>query len=143
MRHSGFVRQAGHARRLVRGHRHDPCMTQAGTRDRDVPGRLRAEFGHKDLGVYLRITRAGVLRIGDPLVVEPVMRPHTPVREHAMTEPAHAHRFICTACYFLFDPRTLDPAWSASRHLPETYRCPDCGAGRDACIPAAEFRPGS
>jgi GntR family transcriptional regulator / MocR family aminotransferase len=32
-----------------------------GARDRDIPGRLRADFGHKDLGVYLSITTGGQL----------------------------------------------------------------------------------
>ena len=31
-----------------------------------------------------------------------------------------------------FDPRTLNAAWTAPQDLPESYRCTDCGTGRDA-----------
>lgn len=104
-----------------------------GLRDRDVPGRLRTEFGHKDLGLYLKITHAGLLSTGDPVEVEPGVRAirHTT----GDSSVAVSNMLICTACYYLFDPRKLNPAWSAPPDLPESYRCPDCGAGRDACIP--------
>lgn len=103
---------------------------QTGLRDRDVPGKLRAEFGHKDLGVYLKITEPGLLRTGDALNVEPVFRE----RRQGSRAPApdKTGQLICTACYYLFDPRSLNAAWTTPQDLPETYRCPDCGAGRDA-----------
>lgn len=105
---------------------------QTDVRDRDVPGRLRAEFGHKDLGVYLKITRSGLLRTGDPLEIEPVMGHDARPEEHSAPEPAHAGRLICTACCYLFDPRKPNAAWTKPQDLPDDYRCPDCGAGRDA-----------
>jgi len=112
---------------------------QTGVRDRDVPGRLRADFGHKEFGVYLKITQSGLLSAGDPVVIEPVMREN---REASGAAPGKSNsgdpnQLICTACYYLFDPRKLNAAWTAPRDLPENYCCPDCGAGRDACIPAA------
>ena len=36
-----------------------------GRRDLDIPGSLRAAFGHKDIGVYLRALEGGVLSVGD------------------------------------------------------------------------------
>lgn len=105
-----------------------------GVRDRDVPGRLRTEFGHKDLGVYLKIRHAGVLKMGDPVEVEPGVGAD---RYASSAGTAGADLLTCTACYYLFDPRKLNPAWSAPQDLPEDYRCPDCGAGRDAVISKA------
>ena len=103
----------------------------SGVRDRDVPGRLRTEFGHKDLGVYLKLTHAGVLKRGDRVEVEPGVG----VGRYAGTPAVEgANLLSCTACYFLFDPRKLNPAWSSAQDLPERYRCPNCGAGRDAVI---------
>jgi len=106
----------------------------SGVRDRDVPGKLRAEFGHKDLGVYLRVTHAGMLKKGDPVEVEPGVG----ADRFAASAPASGtDLLICTACYYLFDPRQLNPAWKTAQDLPASYGCPDCGAGREACVPAA------
>jgi GntR family transcriptional regulator / MocR family aminotransferase len=109
---------------------------QTGVRDRDVPGKLRADFGHKDLGVYLKITQSGLLSAGDPVVIEPVMSENRKAGGAApgKSTPGDPNQLICTACYYLFDPRKLNAAWTAPRDLPENYRCPDCGAGRDAVI---------
>jgi GntR family transcriptional regulator / MocR family aminotransferase len=105
---------------------------QTGVRDRDVPGKLRAEFGHKDLGIYLKITEPGLLSTGDTAEVEPVFRERRQVARGAA--PDNTNQLICSACYYLFDPRTLNAAWTTPQDLPESYRCPDCGAGRDAVI---------
>jgi GntR family transcriptional regulator/MocR family aminotransferase len=107
---------------------------QTGVRDRDVPGKLRAEFGHKDLGVYLKILEGGVLRAGDPLEIEPVIR-ERPILNRAQT-PAAEMPLTCTACYYLFDPRKLIAAWTQPADLPGSYICPDCGAGREAVVVA-------
>lgn len=112
---------------------------ETGERDRDVPGRLRADFGHKDLGVYLKIVEGGTLQAGDDVEVEPVVRER---KLMALRDaPVHPGQLICSACYYLFDPRSLDPAWSGPSHLPADYRCPDCGAGRDAAVAAVSFKP--
>ena len=112
---------------------------QTGARDRDVPGKLRAEFGHKDLGIYLKITEPGLLIAGDRVDVEPAIRERRPAARDAVA--VDANQLTCTACYYLFDPRTLNAAWTSPQDLPENYRCPDCGAGRDAVIPAGERAP--
>lgn len=107
---------------------------ETGERDRDVPGRLRADFGHKDLGVYLKILEGGELREGDPVEVEAVVPAHNPeLRRSAEAAPG---QLICSACYYL-----LDPAVTAAAQLAEDYRCPDCGASRDAAVPETSFKP--
>ena len=113
---------------------------QSGARDRDVPGKLRAEFGHKDLGVYLRILEGGTLRPGDPVAIEPMVKEKTyGVKDDA----AMAKSLICSACYYLLDPRSLNAAWTTAQDLPADYACPDCGADRAALQPAPGFRPAS
>lgn len=112
---------------------------RTGVRDRDVPGKLRAEFGHKDLGIYLKITQSGMLVPGDPVEIEPVIRESRASARAAM--PVDANQWACTACYYLFDPRTLNATWASPKDLPEDYRCPDCGAGRDAVIPVGAREP--
>jgi hypothetical protein len=34
----------------------------------------------------------------------------------------------------------LNAMWAGPQELPENYLCPDCGAGREACVPAEKFR---
>ncbi|MBI3529002.1 MAG: MOSC domain-containing protein [Betaproteobacteria bacterium] len=115
---------------------------QTGVRDRDVPGKLRAEFGHKDLGVYLRIAAPGLLREGDAVEIgsDGGASRETP-GDVANASGKAAQGLICSACYYLFDPRTLNAAWSGTYDLPGNWRCPDCGAGKEACVPASEHRP--
>ncbi len=93
---------------------------QTGVRDRDVPGKLRAEFGHKDLGVYLRIAGTGWLREGDAVEIgaDGGARRNTPGNVAQAGDKA-AQGLICSACYYLFDPRTLNAAWSGTQDLPE------------------------
>ena len=106
-----------------------------GTRDRDVPGRLRAEFGHKDLGIYLSVVQSGALNAGDR--VEMLSRAE---RSRALAPTAAevrgGDRLMCTACYYMFDPRALNAGWSRPEDLAQTWRCPDCGASKDACVAA-------
>lgn len=102
---------------------------KTGVRDRDIPGKLRAEFGHKDLGVYLSIAEGGLLRPGDPIVVEPA------VRTRSYGDKATSASLICSACYYL-----LDAKFTAAEQLPAGYACPDCGAGSDAVMPSDSFK---
>lgn len=112
---------------------------ETGERDRDVPGRLRKDFGHKDLGVYLKVIEGGELRPGYDVEVEPVVRDRaTTALRDSTVDP---NQLICTACYYFFDPRSLNPAWTRAADLPEDYRCRDCGAGREAAVPVASHRP--
>ena len=102
---------------------------ESGERDRNVPGKLREEFGHKDLGIYLSVRAGGELHEGDTIEVEPAGS--APARA-ARAAAAAEGQFICTACYYLFDPGNLNPPVTGPRELPESWRCPDCGATREA-----------
>ncbi|MBI1423839.1 MAG: MOSC domain-containing protein [Gammaproteobacteria bacterium] len=101
---------------------------QTGVRDRNIPGKLRNDFGHKDLGVYLTATQDGVLQAGDPVRL---LSAHTGTTSTAKTTLHADGKLICTACYHLFDPRTLNPSWLNVQDLPDSWRCPDCGSSRE------------
>ena len=50
-------------------------------------------------------------------------------------------RYICTECGYIYDPKKGDPdngipAGTAFEDLPEEWRCPDCGAPKEAFEPA-------
>lgn len=171
MRHSGFVRQAGRARRPVSGHRHDPCVTQAGRSalpDRrqtihenrqslSLPGQglipealasvdLAAGTGFPLDRKYALLRTDAAFNPTAPTWLSKanfviLMLHEPPVGLRTRYAQAGELLSICTARYFPFDPHTLDPEWRTAWHLPDTYRCPDCGAGRDGCIAAAGFRP--
>jgi GntR family transcriptional regulator / MocR family aminotransferase len=113
---------------------------ETGVRDRNVPGKLRAAFGHKDLGVYLSVTQGGQLAEGDLVHIAPVATGHS---NPAVAIGLTAEQLICTACYYLFDPHLLNAAWSSPMDLPANWRCPDCGATRDTLVSAASHRPGA
>ena len=105
-----------------------------GKRDRDIPGKLRAAFGHKDLGIYLWVTQAGSLREGDLVEIAHADVIHSqPTAVHASS----GDQLMCTACYYLFDPRQLDSSWIRPQDLPPSWRCPDCGATRESVVPTA------
>lgn len=102
-----------------------------GVRDRNVPGKLREAFGHKDLGVYLVVAQHGELDEGDLVTVAA-----TPMRQRELNatedeDNANAS-LICTACYYLFDPQAFNNNWHSAQDLPESWRCPDCGSTREA-----------
>jgi GntR family transcriptional regulator/MocR family aminotransferase len=101
----------------------------SGVRDRNVPGKLREAFGHKDLGVYLTVAQNGVLHEGDPVTVAAA-----PVEQSKLenTQDDTSASLICTACYYLFDPQVLNCRWHSAQDLPESWRCPDCGSTRES-----------
>jgi GntR family transcriptional regulator / MocR family aminotransferase len=53
-----------------------------GQRDLDIPGSLRAAFGHKNLGVYLIARESGAVAVGHSLAV--------PARQRRLSNRAHA-----------------------------------------------------
>jgi len=111
-----------------------------GRRDLDIPGSLRAAFGHKDLGVYVVVRKSGGVAVGDPLQAP---RPEGLERIPAYAAPAvsaAARRFICRGCYFIYDetcglPQQQVPAGTHFAALAASWRCPDCGTAK------ANFRP--
>ncbi|MGC1884805.1 MAG: aminotransferase class I/II-fold pyridoxal phosphate-dependent enzyme, partial [Stellaceae bacterium] len=76
----------------------------SGQRDLDLPGSLRASFGHKDLGVYLVVRHGGKVVIGDGVTVprgaEVSSTDPTPVAAIAGSDQ---RRFICRGCYFIYE----------------------------------------
>jgi GntR family transcriptional regulator / MocR family aminotransferase len=120
-----------------------------GLRDLDLPGSLRASFGHKDLGVYLVVRRGGKVVIGDG-----VMIPHgvevSPVGPSPVTAIAalDQRRFICRGCYFIYAeaeglPQTGIEPGTPFTALPPEWRCPDCGTEKYTFRPYVALTAGS
>jgi len=113
-----------------------------GRRDLDVPGSLRAAFGHKNLGVYLIAKQRGTIAVGGELTLPDLAEePHaaTPV---AALAPSSKRRFICRGCYFIFDENLgaseqgIAPGASFAA-IPADWRCPDCGSEKSIFRPYA------
>jgi GntR family transcriptional regulator / MocR family aminotransferase len=78
----------------------------SGQRDLDLPGSLRASFGHKDLGVYLVVRHGGRVVVGDPVTVSPdVAVSSTDPPPLAAIAAEAERRFICRGCYFIYEER--------------------------------------
>lgn len=46
-------------------------------------------------------------------------------------------KYVCTVCGYVYDPAKGDPEngiapGTAFEDLPDTWACPECGAGKDA-----------
>ncbi len=123
-----------------------------GRRDLDIPGSLRAAFGHKDLGVYLVTHEGGTVMAGDSIEVPRVDGSvDIPIAARA---PTNGHRrFMCRGCYFIYEeaqglPQQSIPAGTVFADIPSAWRCPDCGTEKatfrpyvDANRPALQPRP--
>src|SRR5271166_6036119 len=112
-----------------------------GERDLDLPGSLRASFGHKDLGVYLVVRDGGKVVIGDPVAVPQAVSVSSADPPPLPTiADSGQRRFMCRGCYFIYEEATgvaqagIEPATSFAA-LPEEWRCPDCGTEKGT------FRP--
>ncbi len=113
---------------------------QSGHRDLDIPGSLRAAFGHKDLGVYLVARRTGELAIGAAVKAPRGNYPNQPARPLVHTGINGHRRFICRGCYFIYEeargvPQQSIAAGTGFGALPDTWQCPDCGTEK------MNFRP--
>ena len=112
-----------------------------GRRDLDIPGSLRAAFGHKDLGVYLTVIEGGTIAVGDRAEVDrPATAAATAGPVPVPREVPAARRFICRGCYFVYEESAglsaqSIPPGTAFASLPPSWRCPDCGTEK------ATFRP--
>ena len=103
-------------------------------RDGDIPRRLRRQFGHKDFGIYLRVTDSGVLYPGDAVAVgTEVAGAAVAATAKTLTEDEAA--LMCSACFYLLDPDDNGQAQQPEQLSPR-WRCPDCGASRDAVVVA-------
>jgi GntR family transcriptional regulator / MocR family aminotransferase len=110
-----------------------------GRRDLDIPGSLRAAFGHKDLGVYLFTREGGAVEAGD--IVETPRVDGGADLAVAARAPANGHRrFMCRGCYYIYEeasglPQQSIPAGTSFADIPSAWRCPDCGTEKST------FRP--
>ena len=110
----------------------------SGVRDMDIPGSLRASFGHKDLGVYLTVETSGKIAVDDrltrPFAAERTLAPATKLNGSA------GRRFICRGCYYIYSEDAGVPAdgitpGTTYQQLPENFRCPDCGTDKGKLRP--------
>ena len=120
---------------------------ESGRRDLDIPGSLRAAFGHKDLGIYLVTRKTGEVAIGAP-----VKAPHNGllnrVGQPAAQDGAHSgasrrRRFICGGCYFIYEearglPSQGVAAGTTFGELADAWQCPDCGTEKTNFRPLVE-----
>jgi GntR family transcriptional regulator/MocR family aminotransferase len=74
-----------------------------GRRDLDIPGSLRAAFGHKDLGVYLVTREGGKVAIGDPVALPRSETFHREIQPAAGRSIDRQRRFMCRGCYFIYE----------------------------------------
>jgi GntR family transcriptional regulator / MocR family aminotransferase len=113
-----------------------------GERDLDLPGSLRAAFGHKGLGVYLVVREGGKVVIGDGVSVpERVAHAAGPVPPAAvLAAPDGPRRFICRGYYFIYEealglPQSGVAPGTPFAALSGSWCCPDCGTDK------GRFRP--
>jgi GntR family transcriptional regulator/MocR family aminotransferase len=113
----------------------------SGRRDLDIPGSLRAAFGHKNLGIYLIAREGGQIAVGDELYAPGVARPALSAPRSPVLAANGARRsFICRGCYFIYEEAKGLPQQSIRPStpfaaIPDSWRCPDCGTEK------ATFRP--
>ena len=111
-----------------------------GRRDLDIPGSLRAAFGHKDLGVYLTTRVGGCVAIGDAAEIPQIEAPARARAAISRPPQSHQRRFICRGCYFIYEeaqglPTQSIPPGSPFADIPASWSCPDCGTDK------TNFRP--
>jgi GntR family transcriptional regulator / MocR family aminotransferase len=115
-----------------------------GRRDLDIPGSLRAAFGHKDLGVYLVTRESGTVAAGDHVEIPRIDGgDEIPI---AALAPTNGHRrFMCRGCYFIYEeaqglPQQCIPAGTVFADIPSTWRCPDCGTEKSTFRPYVDSK---
>jgi GntR family transcriptional regulator / MocR family aminotransferase len=113
---------------------------ETGRRDLDIPGSLRATFGHKELGVYLVVREGGRINVGDSIATPPPRATGSIAHTPACARPTTPKTFICRGCYFIYDPSMGLPEQSIApgtpfADIPSNWRCPDCGTDKTT------FRP--
>jgi len=119
---------------------------ETGRRDLDLPGSLRAAFGHKELGVYLVAREGGRLAVGDHVFTPsttavgqlPLPIPRKPNGGH--------QKFMCGGCYFIYEPTAGSPdqaipGGTPFAAIPPHWRFPDCGTEKTTFRPHIEPQP--
>jgi GntR family transcriptional regulator/MocR family aminotransferase len=113
-----------------------------GRRDLDIPGSLRATFGHKNLGIYLLAREGGEVAVGDSVLV-PRSAPARAVAHPPAPGNGAQRRFICRGCYFIYEEATGLPQQCITpgtpfTAIPASWRCPDCGTEKTTFRPYVE-----
>lgn len=112
---------------------------ETGRRDLDIPGSLRAAFGHKELGVYLVAREGGSVTVGNSVVTSSSIETGNSMRS-SLSTPSSRQMFICGGCYYIYDQSAGIPDQSIAAGtpfaaIPSGWRCPDCGTDKST------FRP--
>jgi GntR family transcriptional regulator/MocR family aminotransferase len=113
-----------------------------GRRDLDIPGSLRAAFGHKDLGIYLVTKEGGTVEVGDGVEI-PRIDDAVEIPIAARAEVNGHRRFMCRGCYFIYEeaeglPAQSIPPGTMFADIPSGWCCPDCGTEKGTFRPYIE-----
>src|ERR1700739_4369636 len=113
---------------------------ETGRRDLDIPGSLRAAYGHKELGVYLTTREGGTVTVGDTVDTPAPVDAGSVARSPAHVRQSARKTFMCGGCYFIYEPSAGLPEQAIApgtpfADIPENWRCPDCGTEKST------FRP--
>jgi len=111
-----------------------------GRRDLDIPGTLRAAFGHKELGIYLLAREGGTVTVGNSVFALTPVGTSSVVRPSASVLKSNRQLFMCGGCYFIYEQSAGLPdqsivAGTPFAAIPANWRCPDCGTEKST------FRP--
>ena len=113
---------------------------ETGRRDLDIPGSLRAAFGHKEFGIYLLAREGGSVSVGDTVVTPAAHGASGVARAPASMRQVNRQMFMCGGCYFIYEPSAGTPDQLVApgtpfAAIPANWRCPDCGTEKST------FRP--
>ena len=116
---------------------------ETGRRDLDIPGSLRAAFGHKELGVYLVAREGGRVSAGDMVVTPATLGAGNVAAAPAGLRQLGRQTFMCGGCYFIYEPSAGTPDQSVApgtpfAAIPANWRCPDCGTDKSTFRPYVE-----
>jgi GntR family transcriptional regulator/MocR family aminotransferase len=116
---------------------------ETGRRDLDLPGSLRAAFGHKELGIYLVARETGSIAVGDAVLTPTSPGVGSMARPHGGTRQSGRQLFMCGGCYFIYDqatglPDQSIPPGTSFAAIPANWRCPDCGTEKTTFRPHVE-----
>jgi len=116
---------------------------ETGRRDLDIPGSLRAAFGHKELGIYLIAREGGRVSVGDSVLTPADAATRSVARAPAAPRQPDRQMFMCGGCYYIYEPSAGIPDQSVApgtpfAAIPAHWRCPDCGTDKSTFRPYVE-----
>jgi len=116
---------------------------ETGRRDLDIPGSLRAAFGHKELGIYLIAREGGRVSVGDSVLTPADAATRNVARAPAAPRQPDRQMFMCGGCYYIYEPFAGIPDQLVApgtpfAAIPAHWRCPDCGTDKSTFRPYVE-----